>query len=204
MSAVAEIKRYVDLLALKRNHPGMELRLSETKAIADCLYRRGPCNFLVFGMGRDSDIWLRLNERGRTVFLEDHEEWFAKSKALNPDMEAYLIKYSTRLFQWKDILGNAERLEMQLPERVTGTAWHVILVDGPKGDPDYHEKYGIHPPGRMQSIYMASELAGPGGDVFVHDCDREIEAVYSDSYLGKENLQRTIKGRSILRHYQMP
>lgn len=182
----------------------MELQFSEVKLIADCLYRRGPCNFLVFGMGHDSPLWLQLNEGGRTVFLEDHGEWYGKITAECPEMEGYLVNYTTTLPEWNKVLGQTERLELELPHKITNTSWHVILVDGPKGDPRHYEKYGVQPPGRMQSIYTASNLAAPGGDVFVHDCDREIEAVYADTYLGKENLRKSVRGRGVLRYYQMP
>jgi len=198
------IKRCTDLFTLKRKYPQMELMFTEVKLVADCLHRRGPCNFLVFGMGHDSALWMQLNEGGRTVFLEDHDEWYKKITSECPEMEGYLVKYTTTLPEWRDVLEHQERLEIDLPDKITKTSWHVILVDGPKGDPKNHQKYGVHPPGRMQSIYTASSLAAPGGDVFVHDCDRQVESTYAHTYLGRENLRKSVRGRGLLRHYQMP
>ena len=57
-------------------------------------------------------------------------------------------------------------------------------------------------PGRMQSIYMASKLARENGntDVFVHDCDRQIENAYANRFLGQENLACEVER---LRHYRI-
>lgn len=54
--------------------------------------------------------------------------------------------------------------------------------------------------GRMKSIFMASWLAQQHKktDVFVHDCNRIVEATYSDKYLRPANLQKSFDR---LRHY---
>jgi glucuronoxylan 4-O-methyltransferase len=86
---------------------------------------------------------------------------------------------------------------MELPDEVGSREWDIILVDGPRGWRDDQ-------PGRMKSIFAASRLIGRPGDVFVHDCERAVENVYSNKFLGHENLKRQLDGSSgLLRHYRL-
>ena len=80
-----------------------------------------------------------------------------------------------------------------LPDEVLSVGWDVIFVDSPQGGSKKR-------PGRMKSIYSASVLAKRSGavDVLVHDCDRVIEATYSDVYLGPQNMVNEVR---TLRHY---
>jgi hypothetical protein len=88
-------------------------------------------------------------------------------------------------------------LGMALPDGIEKAAWDIILVDGPRGDGDQF-------PGRMKSIYLASQLVSKSGSVFVHDCDREVEGVYAQTFLGNENLRAETKDRfGDLRHYRV-
>lgn len=192
-------------IALKRwPFRKMELRLPEVLAVAHEIksYPYG-CNFLVFGVGYDSAFWHRLNPRGRTVFLEDHSKWYQSILEYYPFLEAYVVNYDTRLSQWRKMLDRPDQLSLRLPEKLRKMRWDVILVDGPKGDPLHYEKYGIDPPGRMQSIFTAAQYVQDNGSVFVHDCDREVESTYADRFLKQENLVNQVRGRAILRHYVM-
>ena len=198
----ASFKEHISLWVEKHKYKGMELQYSEVWEVWKCLRSHPHCRFLVFGLGHDSLLWRNLNEGGRTVFLESHEAWFRRITKSAPDLEAYFIHYSTVLSQWQDLFHTPAALEIQLQKTVRETKRDVILVDGPKGDPDNFRKYGWEPPGRMQSIYAASKLAAPGGDVLVHDCERQVERSYSERYLGNENLVRCVQGRAELRHYR--
>jgi len=51
----------------------------------------------------------------------------------------------------------------------------------------------------MKSIRFASRVIAVNGDVFVHDCDREVERAFCDRLLEPRNLVEEI-GR--LRHYR--
>jgi hypothetical protein len=53
----------------------------------------------------------------------------------------------------------------------------------------------------MKSIALASRLAAPGEEAFVHDCDRWVEQQYCDRYLGLENLRGQV---GTLRCYRRP
>lgn len=166
-------------------------------AIAQKIEEQAPCRVLIFGVGHDSLFWHRLNRNGRTVFLEDDEGWLRKVTAKVKNLQAYAVGYDTEQKDWQRYLGNPALLVMDLPLPVTERPWDLILVDGPAGWCD-------NAPGRMKSIYLAHQLVKPGGDVFVHDCEREVEEAFCERFLGRENLIREIAApQGLLRHYRI-
>lgn len=171
----------------------IQLTHEELKIIVDSVKGKTPCNFLVFGLGNDTPLWARINRRGNTVFIEDDKLWLEKLLASDPRLKAYLVDYRTQRTQWKELLEPPGLLEMALPNEIESKEWDVILVDAPTGYSDAN-------PGRMKSIFLSSKLAGKSSDVFVHDCDREVEKVYCDRFLKQENLKAEV---GILRHYHM-
>lgn len=179
------------LVRLMRETNRIRLSAEEIFYIAGVIKKKAPCRLLVFGTGNDSCFWMRLNRGGKTVFIEDDPAWLNRIRKQNPSCSAYLVEYGTRRTQWPDLIEAPERLQMELPEDVRGLHYDCILVDGPHGCEDAN-------PGRMRSIFEASRLAGAHGDVFVHDCDREVERAYCDRYLGHGILKREIIQ---LRHY---
>ena len=174
------------------NH--IHLDFDELYYIATVLKKCTPCRFLVFGFGNDSLFWDKINRSGTTVFLEDNQNWFHKTLELNPQISGYLVSYGTIRSQWQELLFSPEKLTMNLPEEVKNMRFDCILVDGPQGWLDSD-------PGRMKSIFMASQLIGEKGNIFVHDCDRIIEMTYCNQYLRSGKL---IKELNRLRHYYFP
>ncbi|MBP7734980.1 MAG: hypothetical protein KA369_03315 [Spirochaetes bacterium] len=185
-------------------HPGILLEPPEILLIAKGLMEFHPCNFLVFGMGNDTSLWMDINSGGRTAFIEDNAEWYSKVMELCPGAESYLVAYNTRISEWEQLLDNHDRLAINLPPEITSVQWDVILVDGPSGDyPNYTRRHGVEPPGRMSSIYMSSHLVKTKGYVFVHDCNRLVERVYSDRYLFDSNLIEQTRTERQLRKYKI-
>lgn len=180
-------------IRLIRDKLGIQLQVEELREIIKIIEKKKPCNFLIFGVGKDSALWIKLNKKGRTVFVEDLKRWNDMIKKKNPKIESYLIKYFTKRENWKKLMKNPKKLILNFPKKIQNEKWDVILVDGPRGWKDGQ-------PGRMQSIYTASKLIKKKGHVFVHDCWREIEATYSNKFLMKKNLVKEIKS---LRHYQI-
>lgn len=152
------------------------------------------CNFLVFGCGNDSPLWAKINKGGRTVFLEHDEDWMLSTLSANPELEVLLVHYDTRVSQWEELLGQDDKLMIQLPDCVTSTKWDVILVDGPTG-------YSEECIGRMKSIYMASKLVAPGGIILVHDMCRKVEKAYAKRYIGD---QYFVESANTLYKYKLP
>lgn len=166
----------------------------EMKAIISAVREKAFCRFLIFGLGNDSLFWSKLNRRGLTVFVEDSPAWLTGVTDKYPHIKAFLVDYETKRTQWETLLESPDTLNMVLPGSISDRAWDVILVDGPEG-------YDDSTPGRMKSIFVASRLAARRGHIFVHDCDRKIEQVYADRFLGKDNLVAEI---GLLRHYRIP
>jgi len=184
----------VQIRNLVRNNP-QQLSVVEYALIAATLSHKTPCNMLVFGMGRDSSLWITINEQGTTIFLEDNQEWFDRISQENPQINAYLVTYNTQRRQWQELLNRNDeaKLLLDLPDVIKEVKWDLIFVDAPEGWSD--EK-----PGRMKSIFTAAKLAHDSKNchVFVHDCNRNVEAVYCDKFLCADNL---ISTQDRLRHY---
>ncbi len=186
------------IIELVNSNPG-QLSREEYSYIANILIDRKPSNFLVFGVGKDSKFWIEVNKNGETIFLEDNRDWLSQVKADFPEIKAYLVEYNTTRRQWLDLLEKyrqgIDSLLMILPEKITRTKWDVIFVDAPAG-------YSDEVSGRMKSICLAAKLALNSGntDVFVHDCDRQVEKIYSSYFLKNENLVTQVKK---LNHYKI-
>ena len=45
--------------------------VSEYKYLGSLIQKYSPGNVLIFSVGKDSSLWMKLNKQGNTVFLED-------------------------------------------------------------------------------------------------------------------------------------
>lgn len=180
---------------LVESNPG-QATFEEYKLLHDVLVARAPCNMLVFGVGRDSSLWLDANAGGRVVFLEDVIEWAAFARSAVRGIVVHDVSYgAVRGFMWP-VLRHFERtlFMADLPAEVLETDWDVIVVDAPRGT-------RWDRPGRMKSVYTAAVLgARSGADVFVHDCHRRVERESSDQFLRSERL---VAQTGSMRHYRL-
>lgn len=194
IAAAHPCERTVSLM--RRLHP-IQLSTPQLLAIARKVKAKAPCNLLVFGLGYDSLFWARLNRGGRTLFLEDNFGWLQNISRTSKFIFALPVRYGTKRKEWKRFLADPGLNHMELPRVVSGQPWDLILVDGPEG-------WSNDTPGRMKSIYLAAKLIKPDGDVFVHDCDREVENAFCDQFLGAPNLVAEIPAvAGLLRHYHL-
>lgn len=185
-------------IACMRKLNNIVLSPEQMLAMARKIKENGPCRLLVFGVGFDSLFWAQVNRGGLTLFLEDDPSWMEKITRKSKLIKAHAVHYGSKKKDWGKYLANPELNHMELPKMVTDHKWDLILVDGPVGWDD-------ESPGRMKSIYHAARLIKPGGEVFVHDCDRAVEDVFSDKFLGRENLLAEINfPQGLLRHYRIP
>jgi hypothetical protein len=174
---------------------------NEIVAIVKEIRSRPACSLLIFGAGNDSVVWEGANRGGKTVIIESDPRWLEKTKNKLTSASIVRAEYSTFLSEWKLLLNLPQRLRLELPDAVVSHKWDVIIVDGPAGYEEYKKYTGKEAPGRMQSIYMASQLVAPGGIVFVHDSERSVEREYAAHYLGSERVSVTVKGRALLQGY---
>lgn len=194
--SLLHLKGVEQIRKLKQQHKGIQLKMAELLKIIHAIEEFEECRLLIFGLGNDSSFWSAVNHKGQTLFLEDYEPWFEKITHDFPELEAYRVSYPNNITQWQELLDQPEKLKMELPSEITNYKWDVILVDGPRANnlkPDT--------PGRMSSIYMASQLVGKGGYVFVHDAERFIESTYAKKYLGEEHFVGKVHGRALLLIY---
>ncbi|KAL1804552.1 hypothetical protein DCAR_0936209 [Daucus carota subsp. sativus] len=191
--------------------------LAEIKVSFDVLLSRAPCNFLVFGLGHDSQMWHSFNPRGTTLFLEEDPKWVQTILKTAPFLNARHVIYRTKLseadkllqsYRWQPectqmmfLRGNDKcRLALtELPEEVYDKEWDLIMIDAPRG-------YFPEAPGRMAAIYSAAVMArnrkGKGEThVFLHDVDRRVEKAYAEEFLCRKYLVQS-KGR--LWHFEIP
>ncbi len=171
---------------------GIQMEAPEILAVLRAI--RQPMNLLVFGAGNDSILWHWANLEGRVTFLEDDPLWLKRIHEERPGLELCPVTYKTSVSEWRELIDRPKKLELNIPADIRETAWDIVLVDGPAG-------YAPDKPGRMKSIFEASRLVKPGGSVFIHDSEREVEKNYGEKYLGKENIVQEVIGRAVMRRY---
>lgn len=169
-------------LNLLRRMWGIQLTEQELSVMTNVIKQKNKCNLLIFGLGNDSVYWRSLNTDGNTAFLENDQKWINHIKMLSPDINAYLVTYTTNLKKWLEEIEQPAKLsEFVLSPDILNKKWDVIIVDAPPG-------YSESMPGRLQSIYAARELAAEGGSIFVHDVNRELEKTASLHFFGTKRL----------------
>ncbi|XP_068652504.1 glucuronoxylan 4-O-methyltransferase 1-like [Aristolochia californica] len=186
----------------------------EISVTSKVLEQKSPCNFLVFGLGRDSLMWSSLNYGGRTVFLEEDKAWIEQITSKFPSLETYHVEYSTKVRDAEELMLRGREEECRavgkiryskcplalkgVPGELYDVEWDLIMVDAPTG-------YFKDAPGRMGAIWTAGMVArnrkDGETDVFVHDVDREVEDKFSME-LWCEGYLRRHEGR--LRHFTIP
>lgn len=192
------LSKAMQLRKVKKRHSGIQLKMAEILKVKECLDSFERCRFLVFGLGNDSSFWNEINAHGSTLFLEDYPPWFDRITKAYPQLKAFLVHYPNNITQWQELIDEAEKLKMDLPSGMDpDNKWDVILVDGPRGHVQSEEI-----PGRMSSIYMASQWVEEEGYVLVHDAQRIVESSYSDRYLGEDKLTGKVWGRALLKIYK--
>jgi len=184
---------------VKKKHTGIQLKMAEILKVKECLDSYENCRFLVFGLGNDSPFWNEINASGSTLFLEDYSPWFDRITGAYPQLEAKLVHYHNNITQWQELIDEPEKLQLDLPSGMDpNRKWEVVLVDGPRGHMHSEEI-----PGRMSSIFMASQWVAPGGMVLVHDAQRKVESSYASKYLGEDRLIAKVWGRALLKIYKL-
>lgn len=150
----------------------------------------GNKNVLIFGTGHDTELWRTANKDGVTVFLEHDDKWIP-----NNTENVFKVNYTTDISEAEELLEEYhskkyKRLRLAIPKELKTIKWDIILVDAPPG-----WKEGT--PGRMQSIYTAKVLANKNTNIFVHDCDRTVEDMFTSVMF-----KTTVKKLTKLKHFK--
>jgi uncharacterized protein (TIGR01627 family) len=179
-----KVKQNKLLEKLIQNVGDTQMTFFEYKFISDLVHEKDGINFLIFGLGYDSELWLESNNNGNTVFLESDPVWIENTKKEIPDIDVRLIEYNskpTEYLEYWEIYKKTGQFP-NIPtiyEDLNTIDWDVIFIDGPVGRIN----------GRMISIYLSDELAKKSKNkthIFLHDCERNIESFYLEKFL-KEN-----------------
>ena len=148
-----------EAFALTKRNPG-QMTYAEYVAVGHAIQAVAPGQVVIFGAGRDSALWTRINEGGQTILFEDDARWMPKVG------EAHQVRYANG-----GVSGIPDSFEQ-------GRNASLVLVDGPKG-------YRTTDPGRSASIRIAAVARALSGCVvIVHDCHRDIEQSLCLSHLG--------------------
>ncbi|KAF8020107.1 hypothetical protein BT93_G0726 [Corymbia citriodora subsp. variegata] len=168
---------------------------SITAAVARCPAAASHCNLLVFGLTHKALLYKVLNFNGRTIFLDENENLVSRFEQQHPGIEAYDVQYETRVSEMKRLLESARgeiRGKCRPVQNLLFSECKLALNSLPNYV--YHEAA----PGRMSAIFTVAVLARSkkGGavatPVFVHDFDREVERVYSNEFLCRDNLGEAV------------
>ena len=142
--------------------------LREYSAFARRVQRIESCRLLVFGVGRDSAAWRRVNHGNPTLFLENNEEWIHRIGEEIGKEHILSTSYQQRFEEWEKTGFAADKVALPALENAPfNKEWDCVFVDAPWG-PTY---------GRHQSTYAASCALKPGGFIALHDCERARERI---------------------------
>ena len=183
------IKRFIKIINLKLIHKGL-MSFGEYWYLAKEIELISPSNILVFGLGFDSILWNDLNINGKTIFIEDNNDWIEKFE--NKNLSIKKVSYKTEIEKFQEYGFNSEILSLKLDKEIIKTKWDMIIIDGPLGHQPPRDWAG---PGRMSSLYTAKHLSKYAKYIVVDDFSREIERTFSYKYFGKENLYKLINNK---------
>tara|TARA_Y100000034_G_scaffold126203_1_gene177094 strand:- start:3113 stop:3787 length:675 start_codon:yes stop_codon:yes gene_type:complete len=185
---------YRDAIDTLINEDGGQMTFEQYQYIWEIIQSRGGCNLLVFGLGNDSILWDTANEGGKTVFLEDIDDWInecsSKARMVGRTLDIRKVTYTDLGEDYKKLLESYEygknNLTVDLDDDIRETKWDAILVDGPIC-------YGYDVPCRMKSLYEAYELSKLNNkvDVFVHDVNKLIVKTYVEYFYKEHNIVKT-------------
>ncbi len=176
---------------------GTLMTSSQVRRVIDAIQQTGKgkgINLLVFGLGRDSAYWNRVNSGGYTIFVEDSPVWIDMVTKDYPELQGKVVQYSYRtrnhrdtrkywdnpqlwesLFMFGDLPSESPLVQLQ-------GKFDVVIVDAPQGMPSCEWCVG-----RIQSLWTARVMVRPHGHIVVDDCERLTEKAYSLRFYGDAN-----------------
>ena len=170
-----------------------QMSLHEYVEITHVINQRSPCNVLIYGLGNDSDLYMKINPEGNNIFVETDREWIQKASKKVPVDNIIHHVFQTSV---KQSLENKCTSTYILSNYLHLYDWNVIIVDGPRGW--RNDMMGREIPIR-ESSYILKNI-NSSVDVFVHDVDRPLEKMACDIYFpstaNKSSYDRTFHFRN--------
>jgi hypothetical protein len=168
--------------------------LREYCAFAEHVQNIESCRLLVFGVGRDSSAWRKLNHGNPTLFLENNEEWIHRIGEEIGKEHILNTTYQQRFEEWEQTGFASDKVALPTLENAPfNSEWDCVFVDAPWG-PTF---------GRHQSTYAATKSVRQGGFIGLHDCEREREQVVCKTLLEANGFD-LVEEVERLRIYQSP
>jgi hypothetical protein len=159
-----------------------QLSPAQIEVIASIIRGRAPgARLLVFGLGRDTPLWQRVNQDGETLFVE-HDPAFIAAAQQRPHAPRILpFGFAAHT----SVLGSfsmtpAEVEAVPIPGPIAVGRWDVVLIDGPTG-------HRLTDPGRLLPIHWTSRLMRRDTHVFLDDYHRALERQFGDLMLRADN-----------------
>ncbi|MDQ0468745.1 hypothetical protein [Labrys wisconsinensis] len=160
--------------------PATQISPAQIEAVASIVRARAPgARFLVFGLGRDSPMWQRLNADGETLFVEDKPAYVEAARQAMPQARIVVADYAATTVLGSFAMSPAALDAIAMPEELRGS-WDVVLIDGPAG-------YWPGDPGRLVPLAWTSRLMARHTHVFVDDYNRVLERHFADLLIRFDN-----------------
>tara|TARA_Y100001968_G_C19201926_1_gene640412 strand:- start:117 stop:737 length:621 start_codon:yes stop_codon:yes gene_type:complete len=189
LKILKSFSKIIEIIDLKYRRKGL-MSFKQYWILAKTIERYSPCNLLIYGLGYDSILWNKLNKKGKTIFLEDNNEWIKNFS--NSRLNIKQVRYNTKVQDYKLYGYDGDALKLDLDKEVKDTEWDMIIVDAPLGHQPPREWKG---PGRMSSLYSAKLLSKNAKCIVVDDFFRRIEMLYALEYFGDEALSHVVEDK---------
>lgn len=152
-----------------------QMSLREYVEITHAINQRSPCNVLIYGLGNDSELYMKMNPKGINIFIETDIEWIKKASKKIPVDNIIHHVFQTSV---EKSLQNKCTSPYIFSNYLHLHDWDVIIVDAPKGW--CNDMAGREIPIRESSSIL--KKTNSKVDVFVHDVDRPLEKMACDKY----------------------
>jgi hypothetical protein len=162
--------------------PRCQISPSQVEIVASCLRARAPgARMLVFGLGNDTPMWLRLNADGETLFVEHDRSFIDRARVTTPAASVIAYDFGAHTTVMGSFSMSADALEsVPMPPEIADGSWDVILVDGPTG-------YRMGDPGRALPLLWTSRVMSRRTHIFVDDYNRPLERHFADLLVRFDN-----------------
>ena len=129
---------------------------------------------LVFGLGYDSKMWYKGNNKN-TFFIENNDEYIKLNNKDIPSDNIVKYEYTTTCLNSINLCDD-EINKFKIPEKIVKESpFDIIIIDGPEG-------YAPTKPGRLIPSYWSTMLSKKGTVIYFDDTNRPLEKFCIEKY----------------------